>query len=77
MPFYLFQWTPEICKHIAEHGVDPEDFEAVVQHPTQTGFSRSTGRPTAVGRDTQGRRLYCVYEMLDETTVLPVTAYEI
>jgi len=30
----------------------------------------------AFGRDDEGRYLACVYEQIDETTVIPVTAYE-
>jgi hypothetical protein len=33
MPYYEFVWTDEIIAHLGEHGVSPEDFEAVVSEP--------------------------------------------
>jgi hypothetical protein len=39
--------------------------------------SRSSDRLVAFGYADDGRKLVCVYEMIDEATVLPVTAYEV
>jgi uncharacterized DUF497 family protein len=39
--------------------------------------SRSSSRWIAFGRTADGRNLAVVYEMLDEITILPVTAFEI
>jgi uncharacterized DUF497 family protein len=77
MPYYDFFWTDEIVDHLAEHGVSPEDFETVVSSPEFRDKSRATGRPCCFGETSDGRYLYCVYEMLDEVTVIPVTAYEV
>jgi uncharacterized DUF497 family protein len=76
MPYYLFLWNDEIEEHLAEHDVSPEEFEAVVCDPDSVDTSRSSGREIAFG-EVNGRFLACVYEMLDKTTVLPVTAYEV
>ena len=76
MPYYLFLWNELIDEHLAEHGVLPEEFEAVVCDPESVDTSRSSGREIAFG-EVNGRFLACIYEMLDETTVLPVTAYEV
>lgn len=76
MPYYLFTWTDEIIGHLAENGVTPEEFEEVVCDPQLIGTSRSTGRPIAIGQDGEGRTLICVYELLDDVRVLPVTAFE-
>ena len=76
MPFFLFIWNDQIDEHLAEHGVTPDEFEAVVCDPEWVDTSRSSGREIAFG-EVNGRFLACVYEMLDETTVLPVTAYEV
>lgn len=76
MPFYLFVWNDLIEAHLAEHGVSMDEFEAVVCDPESIDFSRSSGREIAFG-EVDGRFLACVYEMLDESTVLPVTAYEV
>ena len=76
MPYFLFLWNDEIEQHLDLHGVTPDEFEAVVCDPESVDTSRSSGREIAFG-EVNGRFLACVYEMLDETTVLPVTAYEV
>ena len=77
MPFYEFFWTDEIVEHLAEHGVTPEDFVTVVSNPEFRDKSRATNRPCCFGEAPDGRYLYCVYEVLDDVTVIPVTAYEV
>ena len=64
-------------EHLAEHDVTPEEFEAIVAAPEDTDVSRSSGRPIAFGWADDGRYLACVYELIDDTTVIPYTAYEI
>jgi uncharacterized DUF497 family protein len=76
MPYYLFLWNDLIERHLAEHGVTADEFEAVVCDPDSLDTSRSSGRQIAFG-EANGRFLACVYEMLDESTVLPITAYEV
>jgi hypothetical protein len=76
MPYLEFLWTDENTEHIAEHGVTPEEFEHVVMHPDRRDVSRSSGLPCCWGTTPGGRFLFCVYERIDELTVLPVTAYE-
>jgi hypothetical protein len=61
---------------LAEHGVTPEEFETVICDPESVDRSRSSARLVAFG-EVQGRFLACVYEMMDNDTVLPVTAYEV
>ena len=63
--------------HLAEHGVTPEKFEEVVSDPDEIKVSRSSGRPLAMGYTSTGKYLACLYEMLDELTVDPITAYEL
>ena len=77
MPFYLFLWTPEIVEHLAQHVVSIDEFESIVQNPDSSGISRSSSRPFAVGQTEDGRTLLCVYEFVDDTTIEPVTAYDI
>ncbi len=78
MPIYLFLWDDETIEHLAEHDVTPDEFEAIVQSlHSQRDTSRATGRPLAFGRASDGRILACVYEFVDPTTVLPVTAFEV
>ena len=76
MPYADFFWTEENIEHIAQHGVRPEEFEYVVLHPERRDVSRSSGLPCCWGTTPGGRLLFCVYEKIDELTVLPVTAYE-
>ena len=76
MPYFIFFWTPEAEQHIAAHGVTRREFEEIVTQPTHTRISRSSGNPIAFGRTSAGRYLACVYEIIDDITVLPVTAYE-
>ncbi|MBA4032875.1 MAG: hypothetical protein C0478_18555 [Planctomyces sp.] len=76
MAWFEFFWTPDIEEHLAEHDVTPEDFEFVVCHPSRREPSRSSDRIVAQGYDPTGRWLACVYELVDRTTVIPVTAYE-
>jgi hypothetical protein len=77
MAYYEFLWTDEIIEHLAEHGVTADEFEEIVKFPDTRGMSRSSGRPCCWGDTPDGRLLICVYEKLDELTVLPVTAYEV
>jgi len=77
MAYFEFLWTDEAVEHLAEHGLSPEDFEAVVNRPERRGESRSTGRPCCWGETPDGRYVICVYEYLDELTIIPSTAYEV
>ncbi len=77
MPCYDFLWTDEIIAHLEEHAVSREDFEEVVTNPRRVGVSRSSGRPCCWGETTDNRQLFCVYEFLDDITIIPMTAYEV
>jgi len=77
MRFFDFYWAPEIVAHLAEHGIAPEDFEWVVRMARVRGESRSTGRPCCWGETVDGRYVLCVYEYIDETVILPITASEV
>jgi len=77
MPFYFFIWSDETIEHLAEHGVTPAEFEAIVENPEDEDVSRSSGLPIAFGPSDDGRRLACVYKLLDDATVEPVTAFEV
>ena len=77
MPYFDFLWTDEIIEHIAEHGVSQDDFECVVSQPELQIASHSSGRPAALGHTEDGRFIIAIYELIDDMTVVPVTAYEI
>jgi len=72
-----FLWTDNNVEHIAEHDISQDEFEHVVCNPYSRGFSRSSGLPASWGYTLDGRYIMAVYEELDETTILPVTAYEV
>jgi hypothetical protein len=77
MPRYLFVWTPNNLSHLDENHVSADEFEEIVQNPDILDVSRTSHRPIALGTTLQGRRIACIYEMIDELTVLPITVYEI
>jgi hypothetical protein len=77
MRYFEFLWTAEMIAHLAEHEISREDFEEVVANPERLGVSRTTGRPCLWGETADGRPLLCVYEFLDDRTIVPLTAYEV
>jgi uncharacterized DUF497 family protein len=64
-------------EHIAEHGLTPDDVEAVICNPLDKTTSRSSGRPVVTAYTPDGRLVLVVYEEIDDVTVYPVTAYEV
>jgi uncharacterized DUF497 family protein len=64
-------------KHIAKHNVTKDEVEEVLQNPTVTYVSRSSGRPVLFGDTCTGRHLIVVYEEVDAETVYPITAYDV
>lgn len=73
MPFYLFLWTPGVEAHVAEHGIEAEDFERIVQWPFAVETSRSSSRMLARG-EIDGRPVVCIYEH-EGDYIYPVTAF--
>ena len=63
--------------HIAEHDLEPEDVNHVLQNPSDSGFSHSSGLPCVFGYTPDGDYIIVVYERIDGTTVYPVTAYDV
>lgn len=76
MPWFDFFWTAEIVEHLGLHGVSPAEFEDIVEHARSVSVSRTSERYVARGTTSAGRWLVCVFEMIDDCTVLPVTAFE-
>ena len=65
-------------RHIAEHGVMPEEVEEVLNDwHGRTAYSASSGRPITFGWTAAGRYLAVVWELADEEplTIYPITAY--
>jgi uncharacterized DUF497 family protein len=64
-------------EHIEEHGLSVEDVEHVLKNPEARDVSRSSGQPCVFGYVPDGQFVIVVYEMLDEETINPITAYEV
>jgi uncharacterized DUF497 family protein len=77
LAYYHFIWTDEAIDHIAEHDLSPEDVEAVISAPEDETVSRSSGRAIAFGYTADGRYIAALFDMVDDITVIPVTAYEV
>ena len=74
MPNFLYRWTPIAEQKLADNFVNVSQYEQVVRQARKVVSSRSTGRPACVGRIGH-RVLFCVFEFIDELTILPVTAF--
>jgi uncharacterized DUF497 family protein len=77
MPVYRFFWYPGNQEHVEEHGVSVDEFEAIVCDPLETQESHSSERMIAFGYGDDGRRLACVYDVIDDFEIIPVTAFEV
>ena len=77
MPYFAFRWTDEAIEHLALNGVAQQEFEDAVLNGNQILRSRSSDRPCVIGRTRAGRRLMAEFEILDDVTIEPVTAYDI
>jgi uncharacterized DUF497 family protein len=73
LPLYFFYWSEAALRKLDDHGVSPDDFEALVCSTAAHTRSRSTGRPMVIG-EVDGRDLVCVFERNGDS-IIPVTAY--
>ena len=77
-----FLWTDDAgegnATHVAEHGVDQDEFEYVVTFPKRgPEVSRSNSENLVVwGYTSSGRYLMAVYLEIDPVTIYPITAYD-
>lgn len=63
-------------RHCLGHHVSKDEVEWVLIHPHFETTSRSTNLPVVFGATATGRQLVVVYELVDEDTVYPVTAFD-
>lgn len=77
MPHFFMVWNDEIIEYLSQHGVTPDEFEEVVLNADKIQHSRSSGRPIVFGPTSTGKFLACVFEMIDDISIIPITAYEI
>jgi uncharacterized DUF497 family protein len=64
-------------EHVEEHGLTVDDVEHVLFNYESTDVSHSSGLPCVFGHTPDGTYIIVVYELVDEDTVYPVTAYEV
>jgi len=81
MPYYVqILWNDEPGENIDkvnQHGLSVVDVEYVLENPEGSGTSRSSGRPFVVGTTPDGDYIMVIYDMIDEDTLSPVTAFSI
>lgn len=75
MPWIDFFWYDENLSHLADHKISPEEFEEVVMASRFVEFSDS-GSDMVRGQTASGRWLVCIFQRIDEISILPITAYE-
>ncbi len=63
--------------HIEEHGITKDEVAEVLSDPLAESVSRSSGRPITFGITSNGKSIAVIYELVDDETVYPVTAYEV
>lgn len=70
--------TPDAEEHLARSGVTIREFQEVLESVRRRDIedSNSSDYYTAEGFTAAGRHLRIVFDMLDDITVFPVTAYE-
>jgi uncharacterized DUF497 family protein len=64
-------------EHIEEHGLTTDDVEHVLSNFESQSVSRSSGLPCVFGHTPDGTFIIVVYEVIDEDTIYPTTAYEV
>jgi hypothetical protein len=69
--------VPSRRRRRGQHDLTVEDVEDVLANPEKEEISRSSGLPCVFGTIPDGRYIIVVYELIDEDTIYPVTAYEI
>jgi len=77
MPFYYIKWSQKRIRHLEENGVTPNEFAEVIASTEKETTSRSSGRPAILGYTRSGRRLFVVFDKLDQSTIEPITAYDV
>jgi uncharacterized DUF497 family protein len=78
MPYHEFFWTERALEKIAEHGLTVADVEyAVLKTRRSPRASRSSRLPTYTGRTPSGELILVVFERVDATQIMVITAYPI
>ncbi|MCG3132199.1 MAG: hypothetical protein FLDDKLPJ_03032 [Phycisphaerae bacterium] len=64
-------------QHCEDHGISKNEVEEVLDNLDDLDISRSSGHPIVFGETNSGRYLMVVFEVVDEDTIYPITAYEV
>lgn len=70
-------WDDSNTAHIAEHGLTPDDVDAVLAEPESETISHSSGLPLVFGHTPDGRYILVSFVEVDDDTIYPVTAYPV
>ncbi|SFJ33397.1 hypothetical protein [Planctomicrobium piriforme] len=79
MPWYAYIWTTRAIDKCSQHGVSQDDFEFVMlnsENETTGHVVNDVQRFATQGETEDGRWIKCVYEKFDDTTIIPITAFE-
>ncbi len=77
MPWVEVFWTDDNEAHLLANGVSRVEAEHVIRNPIAYEVSESTGRPIVFGYTAARRKIAVVYEVVDDVTVYPITAYDV
>jgi len=75
MAYFICIWTPEATDKCSQHGVSQDDFEHVMANPGFQGQGDGSYL-TKTGFTEDGRLVRCVFDPVDGTYIIPVTAFE-
>lgn len=64
-------------EHVEEHDLTTDEVDYVLDNYDSRGFSQSSGRPCVFGYTLDNRYTIVVYEEIDDSSIIPITAYEI
>ena len=77
MAEFSILYDDSVVDHLDQHGVTIEEFAEVVNYPDAATVDERNGREIAYGYTSAMRYLACVYDRLDEETILAVTAFDV
>ncbi len=64
-------------QHIVRHNMTKDEVIHVLRHGQRRGQSRRSENQIVIGLTPSGRNIAVVYEVIDEFSVYPVTAYDV
>lgn len=76
---FSYIWYAVNERKIAEHRITKEEYEHVLETTSKAMWdrSRSSGEFIAFGFTQTRRFIACVFHLVDDDTILPITAYDV